>query len=497
MDISSNNNFISQSVVLLLLCFTFNGISMASDTIYAGQSLSGNQTLTSPGIWYKNLRPRIVVWVTNRKQPASDSYSSALQLFRNGSLALLDRTKFTIWSTRSAAAVSNSTTAVLLDNGNFVIRDESDSFAVLWQSFDHPTDTWLPGAKLGYNRLTKEKLILTPWRNPQNPAPGIFSLEIEQAGSRVFLFRNGSAISVWDWHGDNHYCFYFQVNLNSVVNENESSLTYNLIDPNSFVRYKLLNGLLKFYNGSETIDTWGALGQCTNDVSCGAFSICDSQNLPHCQCLEGFEPKIPEDWEFGGYSYGCVRKTPLQCSDVGNHKFLGVPDVSYSQNSESLKVKSIEECRLACSRDCSITAFAYNNDCMIWKGDVFDLYQLPYSVTKLIDGIKIHIRVADSTDKVKRKTTWIAIGVFAGFLSISTILVAFFKRNRKATENFSKNLGNENALMLDWKDRYHITIGTARGLAYLHEECRDCIIHCDIKPDNIFAFIAPNYFGLD
>ncbi|KAM1411648.1 hypothetical protein ACFX2K_024375 [Malus domestica] len=49
MDISSNNNFISQSVVLLLLCFTFNGISMASDTIYASQSLSGNQTLTSPG----------------------------------------------------------------------------------------------------------------------------------------------------------------------------------------------------------------------------------------------------------------------------------------------------------------------------------------------------------------------------------------------------------------------------------------------------------------
>ncbi|TQE07731.1 hypothetical protein C1H46_006664 [Malus baccata] len=49
MDISSNNNFISQSVVLLLLCFTFNGISMASDTIYPGQSLSGNQTLTSPG----------------------------------------------------------------------------------------------------------------------------------------------------------------------------------------------------------------------------------------------------------------------------------------------------------------------------------------------------------------------------------------------------------------------------------------------------------------
>ncbi|XP_062010848.1 G-type lectin S-receptor-like serine/threonine-protein kinase At2g19130 [Rosa rugosa] len=40
-------------------------------------------------------------------------------------------------------------------------------------------------------------------------------------------------------------------------------------------------------------------------------------------------------------------------------------------------------------------------------------------------------------------------------------------------------------LILDWKARYHIAIGIARGLAYLHEDCRDCIIHCDIKPENI------------
>jgi serine/threonine protein kinase len=28
-------------------------------------------------------------------------------------------------------------------------------------------------------------------------------------------------------------------------------------------------------------------------------------------------------------------------------------------------------------------------------------------------------------------------------------------------------------------------LGIAKGLAYLHEECEDCIIHCDIKPENI------------
>ncbi|KAJ6975712.1 G-type lectin S-receptor-like serine/threonine-protein kinase [Populus alba x Populus x berolinensis] len=39
--------------------------------------------------------------------------------------------------------------------------------------------------------------------------------------------------------------------------------------------------------------------------------------------------------------------------------------------------------------------------------------------------------------------------------------------------------------VFDWKTRYGIALGTARGLNYLHEKCRDCIIHCDIKPENI------------
>ncbi|GLJ51286.1 hypothetical protein SUGI_1090770 [Cryptomeria japonica] len=39
--------------------------------------------------------------------------------------------------------------------------------------------------------------------------------------------------------------------------------------------------------------------------------------------------------------------------------------------------------------------------------------------------------------------------------------------------------------VLDWKTRFEIALGTARGLVYLHEECRDRIIHCDIKPEYI------------
>ena len=39
--------------------------------------------------------------------------------------------------------------------------------------------------------------------------------------------------------------------------------------------------------------------------------------------------------------------------------------------------------------------------------------------------------------------------------------------------------------LLDWRDRFEIIVGTARGLAYLHEESQIRIIHRDIKASNI------------
>ncbi|KAJ3702048.1 hypothetical protein LUZ61_005753 [Rhynchospora tenuis] len=40
-------------------------------------------------------------------------------------------------------------------------------------------------------------------------------------------------------------------------------------------------------------------------------------------------------------------------------------------------------------------------------------------------------------------------------------------------------------LSLRWKQRYNIAAGVAKGLAYLHHECLEWVIHCDIKPENI------------
>ncbi|KAI3504888.1 hypothetical protein L1887_26660 [Cichorium endivia] len=45
--------------------------------------------------------------------------------------------------------------------------------------------------------------------------------------------------------------------------------------------------------------------------------------------------------------------------------------------------------------------------------------------------------------------------------------------------------GNLRLGKLDWETRFNIAKGTAKGLAYLHEECLEWVLHCDVKPHNI------------
>ncbi|GLJ32270.1 hypothetical protein SUGI_0649460 [Cryptomeria japonica] len=54
-----------------------------------------------------------------------------------------------------------------------------------------------------------------------------------------------------------------------------------------------------------------------------------------------------------------------------------------------------------------------------------------------------------------------------------------------SVNSFFSGKSKEDDKVLDWNTIFGIALGTAIGLLYLHEECMDCIIHCDIKPENI------------
>jgi hypothetical protein len=77
---------------------------------------------------------------------------------------------------------SNITEVVLGDDGNFVLRGRLNMSSIFWESFEHPTDTLLPGSKL----WTRKSQQFISWKNLEDPAPGLFLIRT------VGLNPNGS-----------------------------------------------------------------------------------------------------------------------------------------------------------------------------------------------------------------------------------------------------------------------------------------------------------------
>ncbi|KAJ8628418.1 hypothetical protein MRB53_021725 [Persea americana] len=288
---------------------------------------------------------------------------------------------------------SNSTAAELLDTGNFVLRDGSDSAAVIWQSFDHPTDTWLPKGWFGRNMITGEIKPLISWKNHEDPPLGMFSLQIDSNGNdRGSLLWNRSEVY---WRGgiQNNFNRIIELNSGHFLNfsyfnkEGRNYLTYNPVN-SSFITRALLDtsGRLQLCGWLESSKQWKCFWvqpttQCEVYSLCGKFGVCTENSLPFCSCLRGFETKSMEDWNLSDRSAGCVRKTNLKCgynsSSVGEKDgFLVIHNMRLPGNLQSLTVGSAKECELSYLSHYSCTAYAYKNGCSLWNGDLINLQQL-------------------------------------------------------------------------------------------------------------------------
>ncbi|CAI0544366.1 unnamed protein product [Linum tenue] len=101
----------------------------------------------------------------------------------------------------------------------------------------------------------------------------------------------------------------------------------------------------------------------------------------------------------------------------------------------------------------------------------------------LPDGTQLAVKKLESVGQGKKefKAEVSIIGsVHHGF---HRLLVYEFMANGSLDRWIFKS--PKEGLLLDWNTRFSIALGTAKGLAYLHEECEAKIVHCDIKPQNV------------
>ncbi|XP_028800955.1 S-locus-specific glycoprotein S6-like [Neltuma alba] len=130
------------------------------------------------GIWFKSKTVRTVVWVANRENPMKHS-SGKFIINKEGNLVLVNNNDTLVWLANSTGKAS-SPIVQLLGSGNLVLRDEKDQNPenYMWQSFDYPSDTLLPGMKVGWNLRTGPNRYLTAWKNWDDPSAGDFRSEL-------------------------------------------------------------------------------------------------------------------------------------------------------------------------------------------------------------------------------------------------------------------------------------------------------------------------------
>ncbi|XP_062170143.1 G-type lectin S-receptor-like serine/threonine-protein kinase At4g27290 isoform X2 [Alnus glutinosa] len=474
------------SFVIVITNFLFfcSGFSNFVDTITRSQNISDGTTLASRdgsfelgffspgsstnrylGIWHKNIPVKTVVWVANRRNPIKD-LSGVLMVNGSGNLVLLYQNGSVVWWANSTKEARNPIVQ-LLDSGNLVLRDEKEENPenCLWQSFDYPSDTLLPGMKLGWDFRTGLERRLSAWKSSDDPSPGDLSFGIEPHNYPDCVMKKGSKnyfrTGPWNglhWSGSPALKGTQIFNISFVSNKDEVYLIYHPIKK-SLISRGVLNQTVNFYQlyiWMENVQTWSGFAPLPRENDCDMYNYCGANGncvrgeFPVCQCLQGFKPKSNDSSNPESWSQGCLRSTKLSCQDKHRDGFLKVgglklPDTMHTWLNTSL---NLEQCRAACLSNCACMAYT-NSDirgrgsgCAIWFGDLLDIRKLTHNEQDL------YIRMPASELVINHQKTTvivIVIAVAAIAVVIGMLLVAYCIR--KSRTNFREKM--ENDVILD------------------------------------------------
>ncbi|KAL4598160.1 hypothetical protein ACB092_11G039800 [Castanea dentata] len=284
----------------------------------------------------------LFVWFGSRDRPIVNN-SGMLTLDNNGTLKIVQKGGDPI-VLYSPPQPTKNTVATLLDSGNFILKEVQSNGSikrVLWQSFDYPANTLLPGMKLGVRHKSGQTWSLTSWLTDEIPVPGPLALEWDPKGYQLIIKQHG--VVYWTsgvLRGRTFKNISPEVtsmyDFIIVSNEDEDSFTY--VNSNQSQR-------------SEWLLT-----------TTGQLTVLKGQDIARADNCYGYNT-----------NGGCQRWKQPVCRNHGDifdlrTGYLVAGDFSANYNSSL----SISDCKAICWNNCGCVAFTswFPNDtgCRFWTG---------------------------------------------------------------------------------------------------------------------------------
>ncbi|GKC96256.1 G-type lectin S-receptor-like serine/threonine-protein kinase, partial [Tanacetum coccineum] len=317
-------------------------------------------------VYYKNISPITTIWSLDTMVNAS----SGLTITSSGEL-LLAETKLP-----GSPTTSNNT-----NNTSFRLNNDGSLSFGSWSSFQHPTDTYVPGQNITGHVLTVKR----------GPVGSTFQFDGKQ------LLFNGSYDVKSDYYTISN-TFQGLDEQGKVQLENDQRFITSDYGDVTLRRIKLdNNGNLRIYSWDSGSGKWKVVWQAVPELcrikgTCGPNFVCmygDTYDTTVCDCPPGFTRRPGSNGE-----EECNRKV-----DFGNDsKFLELDYVNFTGGSSQGGERYIEAwnftmCESACLNDKECLGFGFKYDGQRYCTLVRQLY---YGIWSPATEAAFFLRVAKS-----------------------------------------------------------------------------------------------------
>ncbi|XP_071733640.1 G-type lectin S-receptor-like serine/threonine-protein kinase SD3-1 [Rutidosis leptorrhynchoides] len=429
------------------------------------------------------------------------SISSTFKLSMDGKLVLFENPSNSIlWSSDTSNLGVEKVT--LLDNGNLVLMGSDDR--IIWESFDRPTNTLLPGQTLSYPRNL---------RAPSTKSvTSYYTFVINQDGLALMWESN---ISYWRTYLSSSSAVVKEVRFdpNGVLGLYDDtqkiiwSVSSKDLDESS-VSFRHVrmdqDGNLRIYSWDNVVRSWkvgwqAVEDQCSVFGSCGLYSVCGYNSTgPICGCLYSDPLDFTNGFgspESGGS--GCKKMVDL--SNCKAHTSMTVMKQTvlyglYPPHDIDMMLNE-EDCKAYCSNDTTCLALTSKNDgsglCKLKRTayisgstsptipstSFLKVCLVPQAVAAKganpnVTPKAVSFPFRGNYKKIISAVAFVVLVTVMGILVLETFIVLFVyhkKRNisrNSALKGAKTNIQNNTLIRLSYKEIHELTSGFSTQLGF-------------------------------